>query len=125
MRIRLHIWPSGVKRLDSPHDHRSWFISLPLWGVFEEKKYIETDTGEEYDVVKCHATTSGNGKPNTTPHGKGGLVKISSKTHWPLVPYICRRGEIHSFMPKSRGYAASIVLFGTPGVTPKAWLRQK
>lgn len=121
MRLRLHTWERGVERLETPHNHRSWFVSVPLWGRFTERRFVESEDGKAYDVRRCHATTS-NGKPFTTPEGQGDLREVSATTRYPFVPYVCRVGAIHSFVPRSIGRAASLVLFGPPKVTPRAWV---
>lgn len=122
MRLRLHTWPSGKKRLDSPHDHRSWFVSLPLWGTFEEKRY-ETSSQIDYDVILCHQT-SGNGKPVTTPAGCAGLEPKTCCNRAAGIPYFCPGDAIHSFVPRGPGFAASLVLFGPPSKVPRAYIRR-
>ncbi len=126
-RLRLHTWPAGKARLDSPHDHRSWFLSLPLWGRFIERRFIEhehKDGTAPFDVLRCYST-SGNGKPVTTPEGKSALLLTSARTRRPLVPYFCPTQAIHSFVPVSPGFAASLVLFGPPKQVPRAFIRSE
>lgn len=124
-RIRLHYWPATTKKLESPHDHRSWFISLPLFGLFEERRYEETED-TNLTVLRCHATTSGgNGRPLSTPMGKGGVKQIFRRWRLPLIPYFCGSSVIHSFVPRSPGPALSIVLFGPPRKVPRAWVEQE
>lgn len=128
MRLRLHTWVPGVDRLKTPHDHRSWFISLPLWGRFLEQRYEEVRPFERrtfysrpYQVLRCHQTSS-NGRPITTPEGDSQLISVSSHTRYPLVPYFCGSGAIHSFVPIRPGFAASLVLFGAPKHIPRAFV---
>ncbi len=117
-RIRLHVWPKDTERLATPHDHRTWFISLPLWGRFEERRYRET--AGDLTVLRCHST-SGNGAPITTPIGKGGVREVSRHRRWPLVPYFCGSDVIHAFVPVGRR-GATLVFFGTPRKIPRAWV---
>lgn len=122
-RLRLHYWPSDSNKLESPHDHRSWFVSLPLFGIFEERRYVEAQGGMV--VLKCHATSSGgNGKPLTTPIGRGGVRQISRHWRIPLIPYFCGEKVIHSYVPRSPGPALSLVLFGPHRKVPRAWVDQ-
>jgi hypothetical protein len=133
MRLRLHTWPAGEARLETPHDHRSWFVSLPLWGRFVEKRFVEvqptvTDIAlredlEHFTVLRCHST-SGNGAPITTPEGKGWLVEERTRVRLPLVPYFCPVDALHSFVPASPGFAASLVLFGPPKQVPRAFVKE-
>lgn len=121
-RIRLHYWPRRVKRLDTPHDHRSWFVSIPLWGRFVEKRFIETP-GSDFDVVKCHSTTSGNGQLLTTPAGVGNVRLMSKHHRYPFIPYFCRLGTIHSLVPLGQRLAVTVVFFGPLMKTPRAWIK--
>lgn len=121
MRLRLHTWAEGISRLDSPHDHRSWFISIPLWGTFREKRYREVP-GDKMNILVCHATSSGNGEPLTQPGGTGEVEEVSSHTRIPFVPYFCSVDTIHSLVPKKDKFAATLVLFGPNQKVPKVWL---
>jgi hypothetical protein len=120
-RLRIHFWPKNVERLDTPHNHRSWFISIPLWGRFSEKRFVET-SGNNFEVLKCHRTASGGNGSLTTPIGTGSIRLVSQHRRWPLIPYLCRLGTIHSLVPKSNGTAFTIVLFGPHKEAPKAWI---
>jgi len=122
MRLRLHTWPTGVPRLESPHDHRSWFISIPLWGSFLERRYREEPSDTSMDVQRCHATTSGNGTPHVTFERTGGVAEVMTTMRRAFMPYFCPADAIHSFAPTSPRFAASLVLFGPPKRTPRVWL---
>ncbi len=125
MRLRIHVWPEGVERLETPHDHRSWFVSLPLWGTFLEQRFEESDAGddraESYQVLRCHKT-SGNRKPITTPEGTASLRLLHARLRYRLRPYFCPSHAIHSFSPTGSDYAASLVLFGPPKQVPRAYV---
>jgi hypothetical protein len=121
MRLRFHTWNAEDSTTDSPHDHRSWFISIPLWGRFVERRYQEV-AGDDRQVLVCHATSSGNGNPLTSPAGTGSVKEVSKTTRYPLIPYYCSVDTIHSYVPAKQGFAASLVLFGPNKKTPKVWL---
>lgn len=123
-RLRIHFWPKGVKRLETPHNHRSWFISIPIWGRFSEHRFVET-SGDDFEVLKCHRTTSGKDGSLTTPIGVGNVKLVSSHKRYPLIPYLCRLDTIHSLVPRSSGSALTIVLFGPHKKTPKAWVSKE
>ncbi len=120
LRLRIHYWPRGATRLKTPHDHRSWFVSLPLWGLFREVRYAEVE-GSAFRVINCASTTS-NGRAITTEAGRGNLTPISTHHRIPFVPYFCGVGVIHSLQPVFDGPAVSLVLFGRHRRRPKAWL---
>lgn len=121
IRLRIHTWPRGERRLDSPHDHRSWFVSIPLWGKFIERRFEGGGGKSRYDVLRCHSTSS-NGIPVTSPDGFGSLTEVSRQKRYPLIPYLCPAGAIHSLVPEKPGFAATIVLFGPPRTIPRVWL---
>jgi len=121
MRLRLHTWPKHERRLDTPHDHRSWFVSLPLWGQFIEKRYEENTRGVPVEILRCHST-SGNGQPITTSEGHSALVERSSRVRRAGVPYFCPAEAVHSFVPTT-SFAASLVLFGPQKQVPRAFVK--
>jgi hypothetical protein len=103
--------------------HPNGFV-IRLLHVFRNGARLRLHTwpaGESMLVHRCHATTSGNGKPQTTFECMGGVTEVASVVRRALVPYVCPAGTIHSFVPRSR-YAASIVLFGPPRRTPRVWV---
>lgn len=120
-RLRIHFWPKGIKRLETPHNHRSWFISIPIWGIFSEHRFVEVP-GNDFDVLKCHRTTSGKDGSLTTPDGTSSVKIVSSHRRYPFIPYFCRFDTIHSFAPKGSGIGLTVVLFGPHKKTPKAWV---
>jgi len=120
-RLRLHYWPPSTRKLESPHNHRATFISIPLLGVFEEKRYVEAE-GEDYEVLRCHVTSSGgNGNPITSPAGRGNVREVWRGLRFPLVPYRCESDVIHSLVPRTP-LALSIIYFRRPERTPRAWI---
>lgn len=119
-RIRVHYWPPNTKKLDTPHDHRSWFVSLPVWGVLDERRYEEVEA-VDLEVHACHATARRGSLTNKV--GLGGVREVARKLRLPLVPYLCRVGVIHSLVPKTKR-ALTLVVFGPDRVTPRAWLKR-
>ncbi len=121
-RIRLHYWPRGVKRLDTPHDHHSWFISIPIWGRFLEKRFTDVK-GDTHKILQCHSSWK-NGVPVTKSIGDGSLTITSQRRRYPLIPYFCGSKTIHSLTPCGVGPALTLVFFGAPNKTPRAWIRK-
>lgn len=121
LRLRLHYWPPDSKILDTPHNHRSWFISLPLWGVLEEWRF-ELDDGDDYRVLRCMSTSSRSG-PATQPAGTGSVKPVKRRFRLPLIPYFCPASAIHSTIPRTNR-VVTIVLFGKHQKVPRAWIKQ-
>ncbi len=120
-RVRFHYWPkASVDK--SPHNHRSWFLSLPLWGSLTETRYEEVP-GDVYDKHAC-GVTPGNGSPVAEPAGTGNLNSVSEHTRRTYVPYFCSKDTIHSVA--SHGRTLTLVLFGPSDGKrrPLAWDRR-
>lgn len=112
-KLRLHIWPRSRRRVGpGRHDHRWWFVSLPLWGVFEEFRYSQTE-GSDLERVECFPATDYREQEKVVA-GTSGLREIRRYIRRPLVPYRCRQGEIHSLAPKGTGFAMTLVWTGRP-----------
>lgn len=121
-RIRLHRWYEGRSTENDPHDHRTWFISIPIWGVFEEFRYKEVEG--DIPIYRCRSTTSKK-RLEIYQDGKSGLKLVSRHIRLPLIPYYCSMEKIHTVQPLSKGFAASLVLFGPPkNYRPKAWIKK-
>lgn len=119
-RLRLHTWSADRSDRAGPHDHRSWFISIPLWGRFIERRYREV-TGDTSTYL-CRATTSS--ERDVTRSGQSGVEVTSEHARYPFVPYFCSADVIHSYVPLKKNFAASLVLFGPPeNKIPKAWIK--
>jgi hypothetical protein len=120
MRLRLHTWPADRSDRSDPHDHRTWFISLPLCGRFIEHRYREVPGS--IPIYKCRVTT-GAERLDVHRDGQSGLERIETKIRYPGIPYYCSKEVIHSYSPARKRFAASLVLFGpTIGKIPKAWI---
>ena len=122
-RIRIHYWPPETEKLDTPHDHRSWFVSIPLWGLLEERRF-EAIEGDGLEIHRCSATTAGNGKPITRKVGLGDVRQTRRTMRFPFIPYLCPVDAIHSLVPKTRR-ALTLVVFGPNKKAPKAWLKKE
>jgi hypothetical protein len=110
-RLRLHVWPDGGGS-DSRHNHRWWFVSLPLLGKFKEMRYCESP-GQSYlkiDVLDA------DGVRDTERIYRAGdrssLTVVGEHIRRPLIPYFCPVGAIHSLVPIGEGRHASLVLVG-------------
>lgn len=112
--VRLHIWPPNAQISDKPHDHRWSFLSVPLWGRFVDTRYVETAAGSAGGVLQ---TTPDRGGGRSYVEvlefgARGGTRFVSRTIRYPLLPYRCRIGEIHSYVPAGSGWHASLVLLG-------------
>lgn len=119
-RLRLHTWAADRSNRSDPHDHRTWFISIPLWGRFVEYRYEEIPGN--ISTFRCRSTTSLD-RLDTQEDGKSGVKFISKHVRYPFIPYFCSQDVIHSYAPLKKKFAASIVLFGPPTKkVPRAWI---
>lgn len=111
-RLRLHVWPKG-EGTDSRHNHRWWFVSVPLFGKFIDTRYSEVETSNE--LLKINVTDRDgvrDGQRSYHLKGASGLVVRETKVRYPFLPYLCRFGEVHSYVPHRRGFHASLVFIG-------------
>lgn len=122
-RLRLHVWSDGHGN-DSRHNHRWWFVSVPIIGRFIETRYRETD-GESYlkiDVHDKHGVRDGDRR--YVAKGKSELEEIARKVRWPLIPYFCPANDIHSLVPHRVGLHISVVFCGRlESDTSEIWRR--
>lgn len=120
-RLRLHTWAGQQERSD-PHDHRTWFISIPLWGRFDETRYREVPG--DIPIYHCRSTTSKE-RLDIEQNGTSDVEGISTHVRWPLIPYYCPVDAIHTFRPRKNSFSATLVLFGpTRNKTPRAWIKE-
>jgi hypothetical protein len=111
-RLRLHVWPRGGGS-DSRHNHRWWFISVPLVGRFIDTRYVEVDGPG--DFMKIDVLDKGgvrDGERVYHADGESNLVVRKTYTRYPLVPYLCQDGAVQSYVPRGRGFHASLVVLG-------------
>ena len=121
-RIRLHRWYPGRTDNNDPHDHRTWFISIPLWGIFREHRYQEV--AGSIPIFRCRHEVSQK-RLSVYQDGTGDTQLISSHWRIPFIPYFCSADEIHTVAPRKSGFAASLVLFGPPCKdSPKVWCKK-
>jgi hypothetical protein len=110
-RLRLHVWRGGGN--ESRHNHRWWFISVPLFGRFEEIRYQEV-AGNHY--LKISVYDEGGQRDTERIYcqlDETGLEALRVHTRYPFLPYHCPEGAIHSLVPRRSGIHASLVLSGT------------
>ena len=122
-RLRLHYWPPDSVKLDTSHDHRSWFLSLPLWGILEEHRFEEAP-GDELQILNCNSTTRRAAGPLTSPAGLGSVRKTRRRFRLPFIPYFCPVNAIHSTLPRTRR-VVTLCLFGSHRKVPRAWVDKK
>ncbi len=118
-RLRLHTWSNIKNHPNDPHNHRTWFISIPLWGVFLERRFKETIGNIPTYICRSNISQE---RLNINFNGFKGLKYLSSHVRFPLIPYFCSQDKIHTFEPINEGFAATLVLFGPPKQTPKAFI---
>jgi hypothetical protein len=110
-RVRLHVWPTGEGN-DSRHNHRWWFISIPIIGKFVETRYSEV-SGSSYvkiDVADEHRVRDSNRR--YLAKGESALDVLARKVRRPPVPYVCPIGAIHSLVPHGDGLHVSLIFCG-------------
>lgn len=110
-RLRLHVWPKGGGN-DSRHDHRWGFISLPILGRFTETRYRAVEGDSFLRIAVADTEGMRDSERRYVSHGESNLEVERIKTRYPMVPYICRSGQIHSLVPRGTGRHASLVLTG-------------
>lgn len=111
-RLRLHVWPTG-QGTESRHNHRWWFVSMPLIGRFDDTRYREVEPSG--DFVKIDVTDRDgmrDGERRYRQKAPSDLQLIKKNIRYPFVPYLCRLGEIHSYVPHGPGLHASLVFVG-------------
>jgi hypothetical protein len=109
-RIRIHYWPRSEEKYRSRHNHRWWFISMPLLGTFVDNRYEEVS---DSNTMRIEVTDRGDvrdSKRQYTLAGTSGLRLKAEHVRHPFIPYLCHLGEIHSYYPKGNGPHASLVL---------------
>jgi hypothetical protein len=109
--LRLHVWTAQSRASHDRHDHRWSFVSVPLWGWFLDTRWARTHGSDLETFAARHPRASR--EHVLDPTGRGALMIRTQRVRSPLLPYVCRRGEIHSYWPLTRR-AASLVLTGRP-----------
>jgi hypothetical protein len=109
-RIRLHYWPKGADKAESRHNHRWWFISVPLLGRFVDNRYMETEDSQTMRIKVLDRNDIRDSKRAYVSDGTSGLRLRRTHIRKPLIPYVCRLGEIHSYYPEGDGRHASLVM---------------
>jgi hypothetical protein len=110
-RARLHVWHGP--RSEHPHNHRWAFLAIPLLGRFTDTRWAET-VGGTHELVEAFPSTAVGGRRYRPAGTEVGLRKVSVNTRWPLVPYLCRIGEIHTHTPVGDGWHVSLVVLAPP-----------
>ena len=84
---------------------------MPLIGRFIETRYEQTP-GTEYLRIDVRDTEGRDSERIYRAVDSSSLRVARKVTRYPLIPYICRIGQIHSFEPRGRGLHATLVLVG-------------
>ena len=117
IKIRLHVWTDRVDDCDESdlHDHRWSFVSIPLFGHFNERRYTErpVDNGAQ-KKYKHLCFTRGNSEWLDVKGEKWVSLKLRQNLSRPAKhQYYCKYGVIHSFQPTNFPAASLIVTFDT------------
>lgn len=87
-------------------------FSIPIWGNFIDIRYRSLQDGDHY-LKHCFTGPLIGIRP-VKYIGRGGVVEVAKYTRRAGIPYICKAGEIHSYVPKGNGMAISFVITGRP-----------
>lgn len=102
IQIRLHVWDEDFKQNkqdDSDiHDHRWSFISYPIQGQFQERKFIEQSGGKFYEKYHCYPRTNLE-TAFVELNGISALHEITSKIIETSELNYCDSDEIHQLNP--------------------------
>lgn len=110
-RLRFHYWPSSEKKFRSRHNHRWWFISIPVLGAFVDNRYEELEgISSTMRIAVSDRRDVRDSERVYSLEGTSVLRLRASHTRYPLIPYLCRLGEIHSYYPKGNGPHGSLVI---------------
>ena len=107
-RVRLHVWTHPDPQR---HSHRWPFIGLPLRGRFADRRWIEV-AGCSHVRLDCPEPGLYGVRPPLTNPQPCALNLHRLRIHRPLVPYLCRYGEIHSVAPYGPSPHVSLVFIG-------------
>jgi hypothetical protein len=109
-RLRLHYWPKTAEKSYSRHNHRWWFISIPIIGIFVDNRYEEITNATTLRIDVADQGPLRDSERIYSMAGNSGLRLKAMHLRLPFLPYICRVGEIHSYYPKGTSRHASIVI---------------
>lgn len=109
-RVRIHYWPKGAHKSESRHNHRWWFVSIPLLGRFVDNRYMEVQDGGTMRIKVFDRDDVRDSSRTYALDGTSGLRLRRTYIRYPLVPYLCRIGEIHSYYPQGEGRHISLVI---------------
>jgi hypothetical protein len=108
--VRLHVW-KGSQGSDSRHNHRWWFVSMPLIGRFVDVRYSDAQ-GSEFLRINVSDTDGRDSSREYRLEGSNSLSIRQRYIRYPFIPYFCKIGDIHSYYPLRSGLHASLVLSG-------------
>lgn len=109
-RIRLHIWHGNGS--EAPHQHRWPFVGVPLWGRFVDTRW-QVQEGVTHEPVLAWPSTAPGGRRYRRLLGAAvAVTPVGVRVRYPLLPYRCRLGDIHSAAAVGAGRHVSLVLLG-------------
>jgi hypothetical protein len=110
-KVRIHYWRHGTDGSRSDiHTHRWTYVSIPLKGSFIEKRYAETDD-VNFVHRRCYPEPV-NGRRLLETVGRGSVQPYTEARRRPFIPYVCRAGAIHSYIPIGTKSAMTLVITG-------------
>jgi hypothetical protein len=84
-RVRLHYWPKGHEKSLSRHNHRWWFISVPLWGRFVDDRYDEVPDSRTLRIRVSDRDDTRDSARAYALYGTSGLRLKATLTRYPFV----------------------------------------
>jgi len=85
---------------------------VPLIGTFEETRYHEHSGKKFAKISVLDESGCRDSGRSYQLEGASDLEVVRVHRRYPLIPYLCRIGEIHSLVPHKAGLHASLVLVG-------------
>jgi hypothetical protein len=85
---------------------------MPLIGRFVDTRYRETAAGNYLKIDVADRDGVRDDERRYSVSGESNLEVVQRRIRYPFLPYLCRFGEIHSYIPKGKGLHASLVFTG-------------
>jgi hypothetical protein len=86
-------------------------LSVPLWGVFVESRYIEK-AGDEFIKIAVEDQHDRDSGRIYRAVGATALDVAAVRKRYPLLPYVTRLHDVHAFVPARQGPHATLVFTG-------------
>ena len=96
-KIKLHLWiPDSSALPEDVHDHVRSFISIPLLGIFREKRYKKVDGSKA--LYACYQENRKGRRVDKIGEGVAAL-QVSSRYRFFPLPYYCHYTVLHGIEP--------------------------